>query len=244
MKIAALSDVHSNAPALEAVLADIERQGVDATCCAGDLVGLGPWPRKVVVRIRDAGIPTVKGNHEVELLAQVKGKDPANKAHLVWTAKRLRKRHLRHLAGLPFHRDVDIAGRRMLLLHGSPKGVYDYVFPSLTVRSLDAWFPAEIERPDVLVCGHTHMPFARRVGGMLVVNAGSVGRPMDADPRASYALIEIPDGRPPRARIRRVEYDFEKTLAAMAEAGFPRARRKAFRASIRRWPPRKEGRLW
>ncbi len=243
MKIAVLSDIHGNIAALEAVLADVERHAVDAIYCAGDLVGLGPRPREVVALVRDSDLPSVKGNHEVELIAQVTGKKPANKEHIAWTAKQLKKRHVRFLDGLPFHLEADVDGSRMLLLHGSPRGVYDYLFPSLTPRSLDAKFPPDFARPDILACGHTHMPFARRVGGMLVVNAGTVGRPLDGDPRACWALIETADGRPPRGRILRTEYDFEITLNAMKAAGYPKSRTKPFRASIRTWPPRKEGRL-
>ena len=243
MKIAVLTDVHGNDAALAAVLEDIARIGVDSIYCAGDLVGLGPKPNEVVARMREAAIPTVMGNHEVELLAELRGDRSSGKDHIAWTAKVLRKKHRRYLKGLPFHLEIDLDGLTMLLLHGSPRGVYDYVFPSLTTRSLGALFPEGAARPDVLVAGHTHMPFVRRVGGMLVVNAGTVGKSMDGDPRGSWALIQVTEGRA-TARILRTEYPVDETLAAMKKAKMRKGLIKALRASMRRWPPRKVGRLW
>jgi hypothetical protein len=127
------------------------------------------------------------------------------------------------------------------VVHGSPRNAYDYVFPSVTARSMVAFFP-DGDRPDVLVAGHTHLPFVRRAGGVLVVNAGSAGKPIDGDPRVQWALIEVVDGRA-RARIRRVAYPVEETLAAMKKVKMRKGLVKALRASMRRWPPRRVGGL-
>ena len=107
--------------------------------------------------------------------------------------------------------------------------------PSLTSNTLRAWFPLGTPRPDVLVGGHTHVPFVRTVDGMLVVNAGTVGRPFDGDPRASWALLELEKGRA-RARIRRVEYPVEETVRAMKRIGMQKWRRRALELAVWRWP--------
>jgi predicted phosphodiesterase len=107
-----------------------------------------------------------------------------------------------------------LAGKRLLLVHGSPLGDTDYVYPSLTARALAAKLGAA--RPDVLACGHSHIPFTRRIAGVRVVNAGSVGRPVDGDPRGSYALVELDRGALARARIVRFPYSGDGPAADQA----------------------------
>jgi putative phosphoesterase len=239
MRIALFSDVHANEAALDAVLADIDRVGVDERFCAGDLVGLGPRPNAVVARIRREGVPTIRGNHEVELLKEIAGSG-AGKDHILWTASVIRKRHRRWIERLPERFAVERVGARIQIVHGSPRKLEDLVFPSLTARSIEAYYPDETTRPDVLVAGHTHIPFVRRVGGVLVVNAGSAGKPVDGDPRVAWAVLEIDDGEA-RARIRRVAYPLERTLAEMKKVRMRKGLIRALRHSTRRWPARKEG---
>lgn len=237
-RVAVLSDVHANGPALEAVLADIDRRGADEIWCGGDLVGQGPHPNEVVARIRKAGIPSVLGNQEVEVRT-LAGKAPDRperadpKKHMLWTIAVLTRRNRGFLLGLPPERTFTVEGRRVLLVHGSPRGVDDSMLPSLTSRTLDAWFPED--RPDVLVGGHSHVPFVRTVSGTLVVNSGTVGRPFDGDPRAGYALLDIGPARC-RGSIRRVDYPVEQTIEAMARIGMRKWRRRALRLGMRRVP--------
>jgi putative phosphoesterase len=233
--MAVISDIHANLPALEAVLDDIDRQAVSQVFCAGDLVGQGPHPNQVVSRVRRVGIPSILGNQEIELrtLADRARRDP--KRHMLWTIAVLKRRNREYLLDLPAKRELEIEGVGILIVHGSPHGTFDTMHPSLTPHTLRAWFPAGARRPDVLVGGHTHVPFVRTVEGMLVVNAGTVGRPFDGDSRASWALLELEDGRA-RARIRRVEYPVEETVRAMKRIGMQKWRRRALELAVRRWP--------
>jgi putative phosphoesterase len=230
-----ISDVHANLPALEAVLADVERQAVGQVFCAGDLVGQGPHPNQVVSRVRRAGIPSILGNQEIEVrvLAQRARRDP--KRHMLWTCAVLKRKNREYLLGLPRDREFEVEGAGILIVHGSPHGTFDAMHPSLTSETIRAWFPAGARRPDVLVGGHTHVPFVRTVDGMLVVNAGTVGRPFDGDPRASWALLDLGEGRA-RARIRRVEYPVHETVRAMKRIGMQKWRRRALELAVRRWP--------
>lgn len=206
MRVAILSDVHANISALEAALADLERRAAKVVLVAGDVVGDGTHPSEVVALLRRRAIPTIRGNVERKVM-EVAALRPsevavlAKKKHtdLVWTAKCLGREGLDWLRSLPSSLELRLAGSRLLLVHGSPLGDTDYVYPSLTARALAAKLGAE--RPDILACGHSHIPFARRVAGVTVVNAGSVGRPVDGDPRGAYALVDLERGRIARARI-------------------------------------------
>jgi diadenosine tetraphosphatase ApaH/serine/threonine PP2A family protein phosphatase len=84
------------------------------------------------------------------------------------------------------------------------------------------------QRPDILVCGHTHIPFVKRIGGALIVNCGSAGQPVDGDPRPAYALVQAEAGARPRGRIVRFDYDPERTIAALQKTSLPKGLRKDF----------------
>jgi putative phosphoesterase len=234
-RIAVIADIHANLPALEGVLADVDRQAVDQILCAGDLVGQGPHPNEVVSRVRKAGIPSILGNQEIEVreLADRARRDP--KQHMRWTIAVLTRKNREYLLGLPPDRSLEVEGLAIQLVHGSPAGAFDPMYPSLTPRTLRTWFPRGEPRPDVLVGAHTHVPFVRSVDGVLVVNAGTVGRPFDGDPRASWALLEVEKGRA-RARIRRVEYPVEETVRAMKRIGMQKWRRRALALGVQHWP--------
>lgn len=212
MLVAVLSDIHANLEALEAALDDARRRGAVAVLVAGDLVGDGPDPAEVVDLLRRSSFPVVRGNVDdkvVETARLSKAEQAAlsekrRKADVVRTVRALGPGALEWIGALPETLTLRFAGRHLLLVHGSPLGITDYVFPSLTPAALEAKLGPG--RPDVLACGHSHIPFARRIRGVLVVNAGSVGRPIDGDARGSYALVEITRGRSPRARVVRFHF--------------------------------------
>jgi predicted phosphodiesterase len=233
--VAVISDIHANLPALEAVLADIDRQAVGQVLCAGDLVGQGPHPNQVVSRVRKAGIPSILGNQEIELRTLADRARPDPKRHMLWTIAVLKPKNREYLLSLPAERELQVEGVGIRLVHGSPYGTSDGMYSSLTSQTVRAWFPDGAPRPDLLVGGHTHLPFVRSVDGMLIVNAGTVGRPLDGDPRASWALLELEEGQA-RARIRRVGYPVAETVRAMKRIGMQKWRRRALELAVRRWP--------
>jgi putative phosphoesterase len=220
MRIAVVSDIHANLPAFEAALEDIRHRHADKVIVAGDVVGDGRQPAEVVALLRRHAFPAIRGNVDRKVVeaAALSGKALAERAgkkrhaELAWTAHQLGRAGLDWLAGLPESLTLRVGGSRLLVVHGSPLSDTDYVYPSLTPRALAAKLGAD--RPDVLACGHSHIPFARRISGVTVVNAGSVGRPVDGDPRGSYALVDLAAGRTPRARI--VRFAFPATEAAAA----------------------------
>jgi putative phosphoesterase len=210
MRVGVLSDIHANFPALCAALRSAESKGVHQFICAGDLIGRGPHPVEVIRLMRKRSIPAVQGNMERKLLLlhgqSKRKKTDRYKAHFAWTASQLGSMEWEYLAMLPEYLMLHLQGFEILLVHGSLVSDTDSIYPSITFRGLKT--KVGDYRPDILVCGHTHIPFTRRVSGMLVVNAGATGTSVDGDPRASYAVVDVKKGATPRATVVRFEYDY------------------------------------
>jgi putative phosphoesterase len=225
MRIAIFSDVHSNLPALEAVLADIETAGVDARYVLGDLVGYAPWPNEVIDRLRAEQIPIIMGNYD-DGTAFDRDEcgcaylDPTEKAlgdrSFAWTKAHTTAENKGWLQSLAAEIRFEADGKRHLLVHGSPRRINEYLFedkPDATFARIAAGADA-----DVIVCGHTHRPYDKTVGDARFINVGSAGKPKDGDPRACWALIDITDGS---AEFRRVDYDIAAAARAVEESDLP-----------------------
>ena len=224
MRIAIFSDVHGNLPALDAVLADIQGRKVDATYCLGDLVGYGASPNECVERIRTLRIPTVMGNYDDGVgfdrdecgCAYTNPVDQAlGDRSLIWSRNRTTADNKGFLRSLNKDIRFEADGRRVLLVHGSPRRMNEYLFedrPSSSFERLAASSDA-----DIIVFGHTHKPYTKRAADVLFVNDGSVGKPKDLDPRACYAILE--DGR---VELHRVAYDVASAAAAIRNTDLPR----------------------
>ena len=226
-RVAVITDIHANLPALEAVLEAIEQTDVDAVCCGGDLVGYGPHPNEVCRLIEERGIPTIYGNYDYAI-----GRDSEDcgcayrdqhdrelgQLSVEWTLEHTDGRSKHFMRGLPFDLRFDMGGRRVRLVHGSPRKVNEYLFEDKPARTFEQI--AAGADCDVLVFGHTHQPWVAEYGCVLFVNCGSVGKPKDGDPRASFAVLDVADGELV-ARIERVEYDAESVARQVAESGLP-----------------------
>ncbi len=227
MRLAIFSDVHANLPALEAVLADIEAANVDARYALGDLVGYAPWPNEVLERIRTAAIPVVMGNYD-----DGTGFDRAEcgcaythpveralgDAGFAWTKAYTSAENRAWLRTLAPQIRFEADGSRFLLVHGSPRRMNEYLYedkPDETFARIAAAADA-----DVIVCGHTHRPYNKRVGGTRFVNVGSAGKPKDGDMRGCWTLIETgPEGI--AVELRRVAYDVDAAAAAILASDLP-----------------------
>ena len=226
MKIAVLADIHANLAALDAVLTDIDRLNPDVVVVAGDVVNRGPQPLACVDSIMDRvereGWRVLKGNHE-DFVLREDGNLPGRAEwearvcrHSRWTREQLgdRAEVLRAWGD-----EVEVAGPHGSLvrcvhasMRGNRHGLYSFMVDDVVASLIE---PA----PTVLCVGHTHVPFVRRVGTSLVVNAGAVGLPFDADPRAAYACLAH-DGEAWSAEIVRVAYDRALTAAAFRSSGY------------------------
>jgi len=233
MLIACVSDVHGNLPALKAAVADAKTRGVQRVVCAGDMTGYGPFPDGVCRFLNKQRIPAIIGNYDrkvIEVLQQgdsaFAGMKSKKRDILLWAVQHLGEQARRYLSGLPESLASTIRGHKLLVVHGSPISMDDAIYPSITVQGMRK--KLGVARPEILVCGHTHVPFVKRVGGILIVNCGSAGQPVDGDPRPAYALIRIEQGVPPQGRIIRFEYDRNRTIAALGKTSLPKALRKDF----------------
>jgi putative phosphoesterase len=226
MRIAIFSDVHANFPALESTLADIQAQNVDRVYCLGDLVGYAPSPNEVIERIRRDGFPTVMGNYDdgVGFERDECGcayKEPRDRdlgqQSLDWTKAHTTPENKAFLRTLVAEIRFEADGKRVLLVHGSPRKMNDYLFEDRPVASFQRL--AQSSNADVIVFGHTHLPYTKDIDGVSFINVGSVGKPKDGDPRACYAVIDL-SGRP-AVTFRRVDYDIASVADAIRHSGLP-----------------------
>jgi putative phosphoesterase len=226
MKLAIVSDLHANLHALEAVWADLEAEAPEAVYCLGDLVGYGAYPNEVIDYVRARGVPVLMGNYDdgVGFDRDDCGcvyKDPADHARgqesLRWTRGQVTAERKAYLRGLSFSQRLEAGGQRLLLVHGSPRRINEYLYQDRP----DSVF-ANVARAadcDVLFFGHTHLPYQKRVGKTLFVNAGSVGKPKDGDPRAGYLIVSA--GAQLEVAWRRVAYDVAAAARAVRQSGLP-----------------------
>ena len=252
-RIALLSDIHGNISALDSVLADIARCGLEERYCLGDLVGYGPDPAGAVDRIRALAIPTVLGNYDDGVgtrrgecgcyyaTAQARADGAAS---YVFTDRAIDDERAAWLAALPRELRLEEGAARILLTHGSPRRINEYLLPDRTDGLLARL--ADEADADVVCVGHVHVPYHRTLTGgdgrpVHYVNSGSVGKPKDGDPRACWVEVVIgtpgeveasaPDdtaagpadamGTSLSVRVHRVAYDIDGTVDAMRRAGLP-----------------------
>jgi len=214
-----LSDIHSNLPAFKAVLEDAGP--VDYIFSAGDVAGYGPWPNECIDLSKQLGIYSVAGNHdEASAVGVAVGFNPYAEEAIHITHRLLTAESLEYLARLPRSLERNLRGRKVAIYHGSPRDPLDeYIFPYTADRILESFL--QQTSSEILILGHTHIPFTRRLGGRFIINPGSVGQPRDRDPRASYVILEE-GGEGFEVRLKRAEYPIESVAEKMIEEGFPR----------------------
>ena len=226
-RVAVITDIHANLPALQAALARVDALGITRVYCGGDLVGYGPHPNEVCSLIHERAIPTIHGNYDYAIArdehdcgcAYITPHDrEIGQESVEWTLVHTDQRSKDFMHELPFDLRFGVGEVAVHLVHGSPRKVNEYLFEDKPARLYERL--AAAEDGDVLVFGHTHKPWVHEYGGVLFVNCGSVGKPKDGDPRGAFAVLE-PDGASVRVTIERVEYDAEAVAAEVREAGLP-----------------------
>jgi putative phosphoesterase len=233
MRIALISDIHGNLTALEAALADIERQGADRIVCLGDVAVGGPQPVEVIHRLRDLGIPVIMGNTDDWLLHPRRNPARTRKARLtmdteMWAAEQMtateRALISEYAPTLPF----DLDGLSLICYHASPRNFNDKIRPNTNTALLAKYFKGQDAA--LFAGGHTHEAMIRRYGESLIINPGSVGAPVieaksshkDAyyPTWAEYALVDSSDGNL-SLTLQRVPYPLADFAAAVRASSIP-----------------------
>lgn len=254
MKIALFSDIHANLPALEACLADMDRQSPDAIYCLGDLVGYHVWPNEVVEMIRSRRIPVIMGNYDLGVgnnsndcgcAYKTEEDKERGKVSISYTNSVISDETRQYLITLPhhLHLDFNFDGEpfRMMLVHGSPRRVNEYLFEDREERSLLRMM--QQAGAHILCCGHTHRSWHRvmnvetegKTTRWHAVNIGSVGKPKDGDPRGCYVMLTL-NGKNPlhdssalTVEFIRFSYDIERSATALEGSALPAAFAEALR---------------
>ena len=209
MRVAAIADIHGNLPALQAVLADVEPEAVDAIVVVGDSV-TGPFAAETFDLLRSVGARVVRGN--ADRLEEVERFDEHEAR---WSEQRLGADRLAEAAAWPLALELELDGLgRALFCHSTP-----YSDEPIYTRTTPDDQLAEVLGPvaaEVLVCGHTHVQYDRWLpSGLRVVNPGSVGMPYEGRQGAFWAILG------PDVEMRRTEYDVDAAVAAIRGLGAP-----------------------
>jgi predicted phosphodiesterase len=230
MRVAAFSDTHGNLLALEAVLADLDRYApFDRLLMAGDLVAGGPRPAETLALIWGLQCPVVLGNTDFYLFADDIALDaaavkPSERRMNAWAAEKIGDEGVAYLQSLPFSFHLPGPDGGILMVHANPDDLEVHVAPNEDEASL-ARRLAGVREP-VLVFGHLHIAYQRRLGSLLLVDVASAGFPRDGDRRAAWAELEH-DGDRWTARHHRVPYDVDAVITDLLASGMPRAEKRA-----------------
>ena len=216
MKILIISDIHSN---YEALLAVAHAEKADETWCLGDIVDFGPQPSECVQWVRHhVDRNCVLGNHDYAVAFDADCQSGPKFHELSELSRQmnrelLQEEQIEYLRSLPLVTGMKRDGFHFHLSHAAPDG--DLYKSHLQPDISDAALGIEIKgiHADFVFCGHTHLPMIREIGGKTFVNPGSVGMPLDGDPRASYAVFH--DGK---MKLGRVKYDVGKTVERLCES--------------------------
>jgi putative phosphoesterase len=226
-RIAVLTDIHGNLPALEAALSHAEEIGADELYCGGDLVGYGPRPNEVCNLIEERSVPTIYGNYDYAIARDLDdcgcfyptARDrEIGEGSVAWTLEHADERSKAYMRDLPFDLRFELAGRRVRLVHGSPRKVNEYLLEDRPASSFER-IAAQADC-DVLVFGHTHKPWVHEYDDVLFVNCGSVGKPKDGDARGAFAVLTAGNGSV-QVSIERFEYDVEGVASEVLASGLP-----------------------
>lgn len=221
MLIGLIADVHSNVVALKAVLTALDGIGVEKILHVGDIIGYNPYPNEAVELFIKYGIISILGNHDRALIEnEYSGFNPYAAAALEWTKNVISQENIQYISRLNDIASFEIIGRKIVIVHGSPRDFDEYVYPEDVV-------PGFISDADILVLGHTHVQFMKEYPEGIIVNPGSVGQPRDGNPDAAFAILDTDSGK---VKLMRTGYNIEKVIDDILAARLPE--KLAFRLMV------------
>jgi putative phosphoesterase len=236
MRLGLIADIHGNLPALDKVLAELDRDGVDQIVCLGD-VAVGPQPVETLERLQTLGCPTIMGNWDACMLGEAPSVDGELAEMLVdactWSTSLLSSAQREYMRGFQYTLELRLdAELTLLAFHGSPRSFDDEIYATTPDEELESMLAGH--EASVFAGGHTHFQMFRRFGESVVLNAGSVGQPfrrrlpgvMRLSPWAEYCLVAYEDGNL-AIELRRTAVDVEVLIDTVSRSGMPHAERWA-----------------
>lgn len=228
-EVVLFGDIHGNIAALEAIFDEMNRRGSAAErYCMGDLVGYGTFPNEVVDFVRDREIPTLMGNYDQGVgdnsedcgcAYETEVEQRRGEQSIRWTNEEVTEENRAYLQSLPKQIEIELGTLDVVLVHGSPRRINEYLYEDRPDASFERLL--DMVSADVLVCGHTHLPYHKTLSdGRHVVNTGSVGKPKDGDPRACFVTLSVDDGVLD-VDFHRVEYDIDRMATAIEATAMP-----------------------
>jgi predicted phosphodiesterase len=220
VRVAILSDIHGNAVALEACLADLAAAGgADRIVAAGDLCMDGPRPRKVLRRLKEAGAHVVRGNTDRMIaLEDPNAYDADDRESIIWQRGALGQDWVAWLGAAPMTVTIGSGADGLLIAHATPKRDDEHIWPDASDEQLEAITDGVVAQ--TMAFGHLHVPYVRTWRGRTFVNVASAGLPKDGDPRAHYAILTQRTGGW-SVRSRRVAFDVDRVERQIRKSGMP-----------------------
>lgn len=224
MKIAFISDIHGNAAALEAVLEDIKKRGVEKTFVLGDLCFRGSEPKRTLDLVRSLNTDIIKGNADESVVRGIReGEVPGQAFEMMnkerdWTYSKLSEEEIEYLKNLPEELNLEYGDVKIHALHAIPNSLFEMVQPFESDEFLTEKLMSK--DADIYIYAHIHKPYIRYIDGKSIVNTGSVGLPFDGEKKASYFIMDINENSF-NTTIVRVEYDVDKVISQVGESDYP-----------------------
>ncbi len=236
-RIAIISDIHGNLPALKVVLEDIKQRNIDQIYCLGDLVDFAPWHNEVIEKIKELDIPCLMGNHderivfdhEVTPLAKHNPEErKARENGINYTKKSIKPENKEFLKTLSerFLLNFTISGKdtKILLVHASTRSNDEYIYENHDLKDVQSMLAEE--KADIIIMGHTHKPYVRHIEATgespagTLINCGSVGRSRENSPLATYLILHI-DEEKLIPEIVKLEYPVNEVIKAIEKSPIP-----------------------
>lgn len=217
LEIIILSDIHANLEALQAVSDDIHDLPI---YCAGDIVNYGANPKEVIQWLKKRNAKSILGNHDYAIVNEdTNWFNSKAEVSINWTSKNLDSASKKYLSSLQESIIVKINNLKMLIVHGSPiDNLFEYVYPATHEHLFDIYLKKF--NVDIIVMGHTHIPFIWKRGNDVVMNPGSVGQPRSGNNKASYIILKQ-DNKNIEVELKLISYDIETAAKKIKESGLP-----------------------
>ena len=216
-KVGVLSDIHANLYALQKVFQDGEERGIEVYLNAGDSIGFGPCPNEVLELLCEKNVLSIIGNYDAQILEGKKTDAKGEKRMgFKFTTKELAISSKDYLGSLPRELRLEVAGKRLLVTHGSAESIEEHIYPGTPAERLKK--SCLHRQSHIIVLGQSHEQFCKDSNSVCFVNPGSVGRPSDGNPQTAYAILSF---SPFKIDFIRLDYDIEGAAIALRKKGLP-----------------------